>query len=313
MSDGLARRRFGGAGAIVGRTILLEGDPYTVIGVMPPGFENVLAPAAEVWAPRQYRAVGFLRVGRVGPPHAHGGEAQAGHRASIRPCATSRPSRARRSPSIPGRRGPTSSSGFGVHSLQHDVVRGAKPVLLAILGAVLLVLAIACVNVTNLLLAHGARRRGEFALRVALGAPRQRLIRQLLTESLTLASLGGAAGIAVAMVGVRALEALAPAELPRAPAIRLDAPVLAFALVVTALIGLVVGFAPALGASRDDPHAALQLGSRRAAGGRGNARSTLVIAEVALALVLLVGAGLLLAERRGVCSRSRPASTGRTC
>ena len=293
VSDGLARRRFGGADAIVGRSILLEGDPYTVIGVMPPGFENVLAPTAEVWSPRQYQAEASFESAEWG--HHMRMVARLKPGIAIDPAVRDLEAIARSPiPEYPRPPWADLKLGFGVHSLQHDVVRGAKPVLLAILGAVLLVLAIACVNVTNLLLAHGARRRGEFALRVALGAPRQRLIRQLLTESLTLASLGGAAGIAVAMIGVRALGALAPAELPRAPAIRLDAPVLAFALVVTALIGLVVGFAPALGASRDDPHAALQRGSRRAAGGRGNARSTLVIAEVALALVLLVGAGLLL-------------------
>ena len=293
LSDGLARRRFGSAGAIVGRTLLLEGYPYTVIGVMPPGFENVLAPAAEVWAPRRYRAVAPFESAEWGHHMRMVARLKPGitlHQAARDLAAIAR------SPIAESPRPPWADLrlGLGVHSLQHEVVRGAKPVLLAILGAVLLLLAIACVNVTNLLLARGARRRGEFAMRVALGAPRQRLIRQLLTESLALAALGGAGGMAVAMLGVRALVALAPAGLPRAPAIRLDAPAFAFALAVTALIGLAVGLVPALGASRDDLQAGLQQGSRRAAGRRGSARRTLVIAEVALALVLLVGAGLLL-------------------
>jgi putative ABC transport system permease protein len=293
LSDGLARRRFGGAGAILGRAITLEGEPYTVIGVMPPGFDNVLAPSAEVWAPRQYRAAApfesaewghhMRMAGRLKPAMATD-QAVRDIEAIARTLIAEFP------------RPPWADlkQGLGVHSLQTDVVRGAKPALLAILGAVLLVLVIACVNVTNLLLARGARRRGELAMRAALGAGRPRLVRQLLTESVLLAALGGAAGIAVALLGVRALVGLAPAGLPRVGAIRLDGPVFVFALAITALIGLAVGLVPAFGASRGSLHAGLQQGTRRASGGHATMRSTLVVAEVALALVLLVGAGLLL-------------------
>jgi predicted permease len=181
-----------------------------------------------------------------------------------------------------------------VNSLQDDVTRGVKPALLAVLGAVLLVLVVACVNVTNLLLARGERRRGEFALRAALGAGRTRLIRQLLTESVLLAAMGGVAGMAVAQLGVRALVALSPAELPRVGAISVDGPVFAFGLGMSTLIGLVVGLIPALRASHSEPQSGLQESSRRTSGGHRRTRSALVVVEVALALVLLVSSGLLL-------------------
>jgi putative ABC transport system permease protein len=169
-----------------------------------------------------------------------------------------------------------------------------KPALLAILGAVGLVLLIVCVNVTNLLLASGARRRSEFAMRAALGAGRMRMVRQLLTESLLLAALAGALGIAVAEVGVRALVALSPPDLPRAGAIHIDGAVFAFALAITTVIGLMVGLLPALQASRSDPQSGLQQNSRTTAGGRHSMRRALAISQVALALVLLVTAGLVL-------------------
>ena len=166
--------------------------------------------------------------------------------------------------------------------------------MLAVVGAVMLVLLIACVNVTNLLLARGAQRRGEFAMRAALGAARWRLIRQLLTENLLLAMLGGACGMIVAQFGVRALVALSPPELPRVDAIRLDGTVFAFALGITVIIGLVLGLVPARYSSREDLHTSLQQSSTRTASGQQLTRRSLVVAEVAIALVLLVSAGLLL-------------------
>src|SRR6185436_7217932 len=153
--------------------------------------------------------------------------------------------------------------GFTVNTLQDDVTRGVKPALMAVLGAVMLVLVIACVNVTNLLLARGAQRRGEFAMRAALGAGRVRIVRQLLTESLLLAALGGGLGMVVAEFGVRALVALSPPGLPRVSAIRLDGAVFAFGVILTTLIGLVFGLIPALHAARADLNASLQHGLRR--------------------------------------------------
>jgi predicted permease len=182
--------------------------------------------------------------------------------------------------------------------LQAEVTRGVRPALLAVLGAVLLLLVIACVNVTNLLLARGAQRRGEFAMRAALGAGRGRLVRQLLTESLLLAAMGGAAGMIVAMLGIRTFTALSPPDLPRAGAIRLDGAVFAFGTAMTALIGMLVGAVPALGASRLELQTGLRHGSRRTAAGRSRMRASLVVTEIALALVLLISAGLLMQSIR---------------
>ena len=290
LGNELWQRRFGGDPAIVGSQISVGDEPYSVVGVMPRGFENVLAPAAEVWTPLQYdmsqgRAWGHhLRmVGRLRP--GVGTESAGRELDGIA-----------RTPVSDFPRMPWASLGNGLiaNRLQDDVTRDVKPALLAILGAAALVLVLASVNVTNLLLARGAHRREEFALRAALGAGRGRLIRQLLAESLLLAAMGGAAGMAVAMVGVRALVAISPPELPRLNAIRVDGTVFLLGLVTTTLVGLVAGVIPALQAAGSDPRAALQGGSRRTVGGHHGIRSFLVVAEVALAVVLLVSSGLLL-------------------
>jgi putative ABC transport system permease protein len=188
--------------------------------------------------------------------------------------------------------------GISVTPMRDDLTRAVRPALLAIVGAVLLVLMIACVNVTNLQLARGAQRRAEFAIRSALGAARMRMVRQLLTESLLLAAAGGALAILVAQFGVRAIVALSPPELPRLGAIRLDAPVFLFGIFITTLVGILAGLVPAIHvfrfkASRTDPQSWLQLSTRTTAGSRQLTRRMLVIAEVALALVLLTSAGLL--------------------
>jgi putative ABC transport system permease protein len=293
LSNGLWQRRFGGDGTIVGRQITLNDNSYTVIGVMPRMLENVLAPAAELWSPLQYdtslppdgrewghhlRMVGRLRpaVGADQVPR------------ELDTIAQTEVPEFRRMPWASLKRG------LIVNALQDDVTRGVKPALLAVLGAVILVLVIACVNVTNLLLSRGAQRRGEFAMRAALGAGRTRMMRQLLTESLLLAILGGTLGMIVAEFGVRALVTLSPPGLPRVGAIRVDGAVFAFGIGVTTLIGLLVGLIPALHASRSDLHIGLQQSSQRTAGGHQLTRRTLVVAEVALAFVLLVSAGLLL-------------------
>jgi putative ABC transport system permease protein len=292
LSDALWRRRFAADAAIVGRDITLNDSRYTVIGVMPGGFEDAIAQSAVVWSLLQYdpslppqgrewghhlRTIGRLRPG-VGIDYATQEINEIG--------------RAMLEAHHPETYDP--STHFAAVPLHAELVRGVRPALLAILGAVVLVLVIASVNVTNLLLARGVHRRGEFALRAALGAGRGRLIRQLLTESVLLAVMGGVGGMTVAILGVRVLVALSPAGLPRANAIGVNGTVFAFGLAITTLIGLACGSIPALHAARSDPQQNLQLGSRRAAGGHRRTRSALVVAEVALALVLLVSSGLLL-------------------
>ena len=292
VSDGLWRRRLGGDPSIVGRTISLDDNAYTVVGVLPASFENIPAPSTEIWAPLQYDASlppdgrewghHLLMIGRLKagvPADRARRELETIARTPVKEFARPQWARLER--------------GFSVNSLQAEVSRGIRPALLAIIGAVVLVLMIACVNVTNLLLGRGAQRRGELAMRVALGAGRTRLVRQLLTESVLLSFVGGILGVVVAGVGVRALASLAPPGLPRVDAIHLDGATLAFALVMTTIVGIAVGLIPALHASRSDLNVSLQHVSRRTVGTSRLTRGALVVAEVALALVLLVGAGLL--------------------
>lgn len=293
LSDELWRNRFGSDAAILGRQIRLDDQMHVVVGVMSRGFENVTAPRADVWSLLQYDSslptldgmewghhldmIGRLRTGV---------DLEAA-RSDVRVIA--------RNPVGEFVRPAWASLGRGLslRPLRDVVTAEARPTTFALATAGLLLLAIACVNVTILLLASTARREGELAMRTALGAGRGRLARQLLTESLLLAGLGGAIGIGVARVGIGVLVALSPPGLPRVDAIGLDAAALWFALGMTTLIGVLVGLAPALGGGRE-----LHNAVREARGGTATrkqaARRALVVTEVALAVVLLVGAGLVL-------------------
>jgi putative ABC transport system permease protein len=274
----------------------LDDVSYVVIGVMPPSFENVVAPSADLWS--------LLQLDPALPTD--GGEWGHWLHAVARLRATTTLDGARRDVDAIARtrvrefsRPPWSSMprGMLLTSLQDDLTRDIKPSLYAIAGAVLLVLAIACGNVTNLLLARGARRRAEFGLRRALGARPFRLMRQLLAESLLLATLGGGLGLLVAEWTVSLLRELSPSTLPRAAAITVDGGAFMFALVLTTLIGVVVGFVPALDAFRSGDSVAppdARAGTSRSTGGHYWTRRVLIVAETALALALLTAAGLLL-------------------
>jgi predicted permease len=292
ISDTLWRRRFDADSAIIGRQIALDDIPFTVVGILPAGFENVVSPSAEIWSPLQYdpslplngrewghhlRMIGRLQHG-VRPAQAR---QELNTIAGTKLTAYSRPPWA------------TLSNGFIANRLQDDLNGPVKPVLFAVMGAVILLLTIACVNVTNLLLARSVRYRSELALRAALGASRLRLLRQLLAETLLLAAIGGALGVALAHAAIGAVVALSPPELSRAHAIHVDGTALAFTLGLTTLIGLVIGVVPALHGFDADVYGGMQQRSARITGGHHFTRRTLVVVQVALAVVLLVGAGLL--------------------
>ena len=299
LSYGLWQRRFAGDKAIIGRQVRLDDGNYSVIGVMPPSFENILSPSAEVWSTLRYETgnVASLNtrewgqhlrmVGRLRPG--------AGRVQALTDLALISKTSV---PEFPRARWATLQNSLFVNPLQEDLSAGVKPALLAVFGAVLLVLLIACVNVANLLLARGAQRSGEFAMRVALGAGPPRLMRQLTTESLLLAGLGGLFGMVVAAAGIRILVALSPAGLPRVNAIHIDSAVFAFAGSVTLLIGVFIGLIPARKASAQTLQITLQQSSSRTAQGQLFVRRAFVVAEVALAVVLMVGTGLLLRSLR---------------
>jgi len=289
LSHGLWQRRFGGDASLVGGPIALNGVPYTLVGVMPEGFHLVTDPEIEAWAPLGYNESqswacrtcrhlkAFARLGSGVSLDQAGEELSLLSASLFRDHPTEYP-----------------APGMAVIPLQVRLTRSVRPALLALLAAVAFLLLIACANVASLLLGRSVHRETEFAVRAALGAGRARVVRQLLTESLLLALAGGAAGTALAAWGVQALVALSPGSLPRMNEIGIDLPVLAFALLLSAVTGILAGLAPALLTARPDLHSRLKQGPRTASPRSHSFRSGLVVIEVALALVLLVGAGLLL-------------------
>jgi putative ABC transport system permease protein len=285
LSDGFWRRELGGRADAVGRQIMLSGVPYTVVGV---GARGPSVGDVDVWTPLTTdttigRRSDFLEVvGRLAP-----GVDLSQAREEMATIAR------RLEQEYPG-----SNSGWGVDlvGLQERIVGEIRPALLLFMGAVGLVLLIACANVANLMLARVATRGHEVTIRAALGASRRRLVRQLLTESLVLSLAGGALGLGLAVWGVRALQLLEPGTIPRVDEIGVNGSALAFALGLSVVAGLLFGVAPAVRLMRYDLREGLSEGSRGMAGHRsaGRTRSLLVLAEVALACVLLVGAALLL-------------------
>ena len=288
LSEGLWRSRFGADPKILGRAVSLDQRPYVVVGVMPAGIafptsvEQLYLPL--VIGAEQLRQTGNHRLSVVGRLKPGVGLAQA---------ASDMQAIAQRLETVR----PHSNQGWSVDlaPLGERLVANARPSVLLLFGAVGFVALVACANVANLLLARAARRQREIAVRAAVGAGRLRLVRQLLSESLLIALLGGALGLMVAFWGVQALVLLLPAGIPRLGEVGIDATVLAFTLVLSLLTGLVFGLAPALSASGLAPRESLKEGARSAGGGRASERlrSGLMVAEVAIALLLLVGAGLL--------------------
>ena len=290
LSYGFWKRKFGGDPNIVGHTISLSGEPYTILGVTGQDFES--DPVADVWLPFQFppnstdQAHYFQAAGRL-KPGVSLDQAKAQMKLAYAEFK-------RRYPDA------DPNSSFSVKPLKDAIVGDIRKSLLILIGAVSFVLLIACANVANLLMVRAAGRKREFAIRAAMGARRVRMIRQLLTESILLAFMGGALGLGLGFVGVRWLLSVRPGGIPRigedGAGVTIDWRVALFTIAVSILTGILFGLLPAVGASRPDLAATMNEGGSRSGFGlrQSKARSLLIVSEVGLALVLLVGAALLI-------------------
>ncbi|MGC2401430.1 MAG: ABC transporter permease [Acidobacteriaceae bacterium] len=290
ISYGLWQRKYAGNPNIIGTALSLGNEPYTILGVLGQTFQS--DPPAEIWVPFQ--------LDPDSTNQGHYFEAAA----RLKPGITLNQANAQMKLAYGEfrRRWPLANprNGFAVQPLRDSIVSDARSSLLVLLGAVGFVLLIACANVANLLLVRATGRKREFAIRAAMGATRQRIVRQLLTESLILAVAGGIAGLLLGYIGVRALLAVSPANLPRigenGADVGMDWRVLFFTLGIALFTGILFGLFPAFGASRLDLNSTLKESSNRSGMGfrQGRARALLVVSEVSLALVLLIGAALLI-------------------
>jgi putative ABC transport system permease protein len=289
LSDGLWRRRFGADPGMLGRKIVLNDRPHIVVGVMAPGFAEILPGDASPSEPRD--AWVPLRLDEEGAPRGLHFLAVIGR---LAPGVTHEQARERLAAISAGLQAEAvTDHGLAMIPLAEYVSSASRPVLLALFGAVGAVLLVTCANLAGLLLARANARRQEIAVRLTLGAGPRRLVRQLLTEAVLLSALGGALGLALAWVALRwfAVYDSGWAEAPSAIAI--DAPVLLFSIALSLLTGVVFGLVPALSTARSSPGVTLAEAGPRSGGGRTRSRALLVVAEVAAAVVLLVGAGLL--------------------
>ena len=285
LSYGLWQRRFGGEAGVIGQTVDLDGRPCTIVAVLPRN--NVFLSETDLWSPFAWKGEerenrGFHSLGVLARLRADVTREQA--------LAEMETIAARLAVAYPQSNAGTS---VNIHPYPEYIVSGVRPALLVFLAATALVLLIACANVANLVLARASARSREIAIRLALGAGRWRVVRQLLMENLLLAAVGGTLGILLAWWGADLLIALSPTDVPRAKSIDVDGRVLAFTLLLTLATGVVCGLIPAFHTTKRDLTSALKEGGRITNDGGNRLRNGLVIAEVAMSVVLLVGAGLL--------------------
>ncbi|MGA7854097.1 MAG: ABC transporter permease [Candidatus Acidiferrales bacterium] len=297
LGNALWRSQFGGNREILGGTVLLNGEPHTVIGVMPPEFD--FPDNAQLWVPARFTVPSHPMEPNADPSarfDAHYFDTYGRLKPGITPTQGEAPMTALFRQIGEQNPGADQSATIRVQSLQEYEVGDLRPALLLLLGAVALVLFIACANIANLLLARGSARHRELAIRRALGASATRVARQLLTESVLLSVAGGVAGIVVASWCFRPLAALVPAELRGMVHLQLNATLLMFAFALSILAGMFFGLVPALQSSHGDLNETLKAASARGTmtAGRQRAQTALVLAEIAMALILLCGAGLLM-------------------
>jgi putative ABC transport system permease protein len=281
-------RRFGGDPQAIGRSMMLSGEPHEIVGVLPDGVRPIVNADAELWRPD--------RLNLANPPR---GAIVLRVVARLKPGVSIDQSRAAmdalakqleiRFPET------NTKTGFNIVPLHEQVVGAVRPGVLVLFAAVVFVMLITCVNIANLLLARAPERTREMAVRTALGARRWRVVGQLLTESVLLATIGGVAGIVLSAWGVQALIAIAPEGTPRLDEVGLNVPVLMFAALLSVITGVLFGLTPALQLARRGSSSGLKESARGAAGGAGHrTRRALIVAEIAVALVLVIAGGLLL-------------------
>jgi len=299
ISDGLWRRSYGADPNVIGRTLRLDNDSFTIIGVLPRGFRHpgpTVSGDVEVFGPAGFSADPF-------PPPLRGTRVLVGGIGRLRPGLTLEQAQGRLTVmaaqlrhDFPADYPPQAQWTIAIQPLQETLVGKVRPMLLVLLGAVILIVCIVSLNIANLLLARASGRQQEMAVRLALGASRGRMVRQMLTESMLLSLIGGAAGIATAVAALGFILRFVPANVPRLSEVRIDWVVLAFALLISLLTGLVFGLAPALHAAKGALSPAICEGGRGSGYSTktGRLRDVLIVSEVAFALILMVGAGLLL-------------------